>query len=175
MLGLTLTYLWTRNIQRTVLAHYCVWAANKCYSFRICARTDLEQQSEFSQRKQPAWMFQVPSSFWGSFFLWLLLFCFLVCALFLVGRELSELWSIPVEMCSRATTECHEWVTILRLLPFCCDTAHLWIIVAQWEERKAKCVSSAGFLHIVPQGHGLLALLIFIFKLKRFLRPKWTF
>lgn len=125
--------------------------------FRVSAR--IEEPVNSAEKRKPVWMFQVPLSFLGFV---LLLFCLSSFDSYLVSGELSQLWFIPVEMSSCATSECRGWVANLRLLPFCCDMAHLWIYNGsmRWKKMvfKAKCFCFTDFFHTVLQGRGLLAL-----------------
>lgn len=129
-------------------------------------------------------MFQSPLSFWGLvdffFFFFCLLFSVFCWVLYKYLEYCLNSISLLMEMPSCAISKCCEWEVMgsdFETFPILLCLAHLWIMMAQWGERKgylfkAKCFSFAGFLHTVPRGHGFLALRIFIFKHMIFLRPK---
>lgn len=98
----------------------------------------------------------------------LLLFCLSGLNPYLVSGELPQLWFIPMEMPSCATSECrHEWAVNLRLLPFVVTWLTCGFMIAQWEERRAfKANASFSKMFLPPTraaGTWPLGFLVFIF------------
>lgn len=99
---------------------------------------------------------------------------------YLVSGELPQLWLIPMEIPSCATSECHQWAVNLRLLPFVVT----WLTCGfnngsmRREKGAFKAKASLSKIFSPPRcaaGTWPLGFMIFIFKFKMSHRPKINF